>query len=292
MLKFFAWFIAILLFLITFSFVFIENIGSIFFSPKGIKQALDETNFYSQSKSIIKNNVLSLDDLNDQEIVEVSDILNRTIDEYDFQSETKKTIDDFFENLKTNTNTVLITYDLRAFKTIFLKNIKESDLPKDDIIKSIPDEWRVDLKKQLPGINVLSFYFRNHIYIFVAYFILWLLLFLFCILISKKYLNLFFITLLLCSLPLFGLYILFYLLRPSEVINFITAGLTGEVTREALSQGGSGLKTLVESLTIYVKNQLLSLLFWQSLIPMVVSIIGLVIIKFVKTDSRKIPLND
>jgi len=67
MLKFTAWFLAICLFFLSFGFVFAENLGSIFLNPKSVKHLLNQVNFYDQSKSIIKNNVLSTENLDSQE---------------------------------------------------------------------------------------------------------------------------------------------------------------------------------------------------------------------------------
>jgi len=293
MLKFTAWFLAICLFILSFGFVFAENLSSIFLSPKAVKNILNQVNFYDQSKSIIKNDVLSTEDLDSQEVIDLSNTLNSTVENYNFKDQAEMTIDNFFANLKNNPNSTNLSYDLRTFKSELSRNISNNaDLPKDEIMKSLPDEWQIDLKNFGPSLPTISFIYRNNLYILIGYFALWLILFLICIAISKQYLNLFFITLLLTALPVFGQYVLFLILKPSEVINFITAGISQGVLDETLSQGGSGLKSLIDSTMLFIRAEFLSHLFWESVIPIVVSIVGLIIIKIVKIDSKKIPLND
>jgi hypothetical protein len=293
MLKFIAWFLAIFLFMISFGFVFAENLSSIFLNPNGVKKVLNEINFYDQSKSIIKNNILSTKDLDSQEIIDLSSTLNSTIENYNFQEQADATIDSFFKDLKNNPNDISLSYDLKTFKAELSKNVSgDADSPKKDALKSLPDEWRVDLGHSGPVLPIVSFYYRYNPYIVIIYFFLWLILFLVCVSISKKYLNLFFIALLITTLPILGQYLLFLLLKPSEVINFITAGISRQIIDESLTQGGAGLKSLVDSTMLYIRKELLSLLFWESIIPLIVSILGLMIIKIAKIDSKKIPLND
>jgi len=293
MLKFTAWFLAICLFFLSFGFVFAENLGSIFLSPKAVKNFLNQVNFYDQSKSIIKNDVLSTEDLDSQEVIDLSDALNLTIENYDFQTQAETTIDSFFSELKNNPNNVYLSYDLRTFKSELINNIPVStDISSDEIKKSLPDEWRINLKNFSPLLPTISFFYRNNLYILISYFSLWLILFLVCAVISKKYLNLFFITLLVVALPILGQYLLFLLLKPNEVINFITVGLSQEVLSETLSQGGSGLKSLVDNTMSYIRTEFLTLLFWESLIPIIIAIAGIIAIKVTKIDNKKIPLND
>jgi len=293
MLKFTAWFLAICLFFLSFGFVFAENLGSIFLNPKSVKHLLNQVNFYDQSKSIIKNNVLSTEDLDSQEVIDLSNALNLTIENYDFQAQAETTIDNFFADLKNKSGSVYLFYDLRTFKSELMKNVPQSaDIPKDDIMRSLPDEWRIDLKNFSPLFPTISFFYRNNLYILISYFFLWLVLFLVCIAISKKYLNLFFFTLLFTALPILGQYVLFLLLKPDEVINFLTAGLSREFLGETLSQGGSGLELLVRSIMSYIRIEFLSLLLWESIIPIVIAIFGIITIKVIKIDNKKIPLND
>lgn len=293
MLKFTAWFLAICLFILSFGFVFAENLSSIFLSPKAVKNLLNQASFYDQSKSIIKNDLLSIEDLDSQEVIDLSNALNLTIENYDFQTQAEATLDSFFTDLKNNVNSAHLSYDLRTFKSELMNNISpNTDISKDDIAKSLPDEWRIDFKDFGPALPTISFFYRNNLYILIGYLSLWLVLFLACVAISKKYLNLFFVTLLLTTLPILVQYILFFLLKPDEVINFISGGLSQELLSETLSQGGSGLKSLVDSILSYIRTEFLSLLFWESLIPIIIAVVGIITIKATKMNDKKIPLND
>lgn len=159
MLKFTAWFLAICLFLLSFGFIFAENLGSIFLNPKAVKDLLNQVNFYDQSKSIIKNDVLSTEDLDSQEVIDLSNALNLAIENYDFQSQAETTIDNFFADLKNKSGSVYLFYDLRTFKSELMNNIpKSADIPKDDIMRSLPDEWRLDLKNLNPLFPTISFF--------------------------------------------------------------------------------------------------------------------------------------
>jgi len=292
MLKVIAWIIAIFLFLSTFVFVFAQNLRSILLTPEGIKRTLVDIDFYDQSKSIIKNDVLSVDNLADSEIIELSNVLNVVIDDYNFQQQAESTIEDFFLGLKNDPQNLAINYDLRPLKTNLYQSLSEElEASREEILASFPDQWRVELKDTNNNITYFSLIYRNNLLFLIFYFVLWLFLFLICLRIGKKYLKLFFVLTLTLSIFLFVQYILFYFIKPSEVIRIISGGTSQDITDQALLQGGSGVRSLVENTISYLRHRFMNLLIWESTIPIIVSILGLIIIKIKKIDNKRIPLN-
>lgn len=292
MLKVIAWIIAIFLFLGTFVFVFAQNLRSIMLTPEGIERTLVDIDFYDQGKSIIKNDVLSVDNLANSEIIELSNVLNVVIDDYNFQQQTEDTIEDFFLGLQNDPQNLTIHYDLRSFKANLSRNLSgELEASREEILASFPDQWRVELKDTNNTITYFSLIYRNNLLFLIFYFVLWLFLFLICLKIGKKYLKLFFVLTLTLSIFLFVQYILFYFIKPSEVIRIISAGTSQDITDQALLQGGSGVRSLVENTIFYLKHRFMALLIWESTIPIIVSILGLIIIKIKKIDNKRIPLN-
>lgn len=294
MAKIIAWFAAILLIVLTAGFVFWANLENTLLNPRGLKSALIEVGFYSQSKSIIKSSILSIEGLRDSEIVKLSGSLTPIIDQHDFQKPLEATIENIFSQLDGGAKNITLSYDLRSLKSELMSRIPEvSGVSLDsEISAAFPDQWKVDLSTQGRGLSLLSSSYQYRYLIFSLYFFLWLLLLLSSLLVGKKYLSLFFTTMLITSLIVLGQYLLFYFAKPSGIIAVVSNGLSRDIIDQATTQGGPGVQILIENIITYLRQHFMSLLFWESLPPMIVAIAGLIIVGISKGDKRRIPLND
>lgn len=291
--KVFTWIIAIFLVIVSFTFVFSQNLRSILLTPSGLKRTLIDIDFYRQSKSIIKNNVLSNTDLSDSEVVQLSDSLNTVVDNYDFQSQLETTLDEFFKQFKNNPENIVLYYDLSSLKNELAKNLSgQLEVSEEEILSSFPDQWKIDLTNATAGLNYISFIYRNNILIISVYVLLWLIFLILCLRSGRGYLSLFFMTLLIISISIFVQYLLFYFLHPADVLGMVSAGSSDDIANKALSQGQSGLQSLIENLINYLRQRFMSLLLWESIPGISVAIIGLIALRIIKIDNKKIPLND
>jgi len=282
--KFLAWFLGVLLVIITPVMVFFYNFKHVVFSPEATKNMLIQIDFYNQAKSVIKSAMLEAGD-NSAEMQFMTQVTRMTMDNYNFQPKIEAVIDDFYAGLVKNNGDFLITINLADIKQLMMQNALalDKDLPSDFSELLIPDQWQVNLSKSSQPwiISTLAFFYNNFAVILIVYGILVLLFLLFSILPGIRYLKLFFAVFLISGVLIFLQRALWWLVNPRAIFSSIT------------DQGNTGLQILMENLTVYLRTKTVILLTWESAVMVMVSIIGLIIFSFLgQNKTKNIPLYD
>lgn len=276
--KFFAWFFGILFLLVTPAFIMFFNFHYLFFSPESTKKALVETDFYGQTKSVIKKATFS--DASSAEEQAVTKATIETLSEYNFQPQVEAVIDSFYSGLKSKEKSFEITIDLTDLKSQLLGAAKADNqqVTSNDI--EIPDQWRVDLAKYSGPLAFVKFFYQNYWAIIISYIALTALFLLFCILCGVRYLKLFFALVLIAGVLVLSQVIFWSLFNPNNFFSAIT------------EQGQSGLQIFVASIYQHYKKIVVPLLLWESLLAIIGSIIGLIIIGLIgKNGTGNVPLS-
>jgi len=278
--KFLAWFFAIIVFFTSLTVVTVYNFHQTFFTPESTKKALNETGFYSQMKSVLKKSLFEGDNANSAQTVEISKVLGPAFDQFNFQPKIETLVDDFYAGLKSG-NGFMITIDLREYKTFFVNQLQSQSKTEVDLNElTIPDKWNIDLALYSRELKVIGFFYRYYNFIIIGYFVLVALFLFFCLLVSYKYLKLFFTIFLIIGALTFVQYILFAVLDPKTILLAIT------------KQGGSGVDTAVANFINYFRIENRNLLLWESIIPVITSVIGIIIVSVIPSKSSNIPLNN
>lgn len=278
--KFLAWFFAFLVFFYGFFAILTFNLHQTFLTPEKTKQMLVTVDFYGQMKSVLKKDLFETGGADTAEINIASKAITASLAEYDFQPKIENLIADFYKALDSGSPT--LTIDLADFKNVFLKNISASTDPQSakEINTAIPDRWQIDMSKYSAGLTIVAFSYHNYNLILIIYAVLVFLFLLFCLLVSTKYLKLFFWVFIIVGLLILIQRLLWTLVNP------------GTLFQGLISQGRSGLGVLVENFVDFFKRQSSKLLFWESVYIIVPSVVGLIIISLIPTRVGSVPLND
>jgi len=279
--KFLSWFLAIIIILAGIVIITVCNFKLIIFSPQATKNALNKIDFYSQIKSVIKKDLFESTDNKNSEIIGISRVINKSFEEYNFQPPVEVLIDNFYFQLDEQRD-FTITLDLFDFKRVFISNaeeeIGESDI--DSLEIPIPDKWQVDLNQYKEIFQVIAFFYHNLNIILVIYGILFILFLLACLKVGIRYLKLFFSTILIIGILLFAQRFLISYFDPQSFLSSVT------------EQGRTGLQLVVENFISYIREKELQYLFWESIIAIVVSVIGIIIVSVSGKKISNIPLDD
>jgi len=279
--KFFAWFLAVIIFFSVLLMVNVYNFHQTFFNPAATKKALSETDFYPQMKSVLKKSLFESEEGNSPQVAELSRTLGTTFDEYNFQPKVENIIDDFYLGLKDK-NGFSLSIDLREYKTIIQQKVADqTDIDSSELTDvPVPDEWKVDVSKYAEFLSVVGFVYRNFAIICIAYLALIVFFALFCILINYKYLRLFFVVSLVTGILILIEYFVFKVASPKYLLSAIT------------DQGNSGVEVATANFLEYFRANNLNFLFWESISTILASIIGLIIISVIPSKTSNIPLVD
>jgi len=282
--KFFAWFLGIVLVLITPVVAIFYNFKQVVFSPESSKKMLIETDFYNQAKSVIKKTMFESSS-NSPELQAITKITNKTLDEYNFQPKVEKVIDDFYAGLDNNNGNLIFSIDLTDIKQLIMQNAlaEVQNQPVDFSELSIPDKWQVDFSKSehASTIKVMAYLYHNFNLIMIIYGVLVSLFLLFCILSGVRYLRLFFAVFLIAGILIFAQRAIWWLINPHTIFTSI------------LEQGKTGLQLVVENLIVYFKQKITIFLTWESGICISISAVGLIISSFIGLSKvGNIPLDD
>jgi len=278
--KFLAWFFAFLVFFYSFFAILSYNLHQTFLTPEKTKQMLITVDFYGQMKSVLKKDLFEAGGANTAEVNAASKAVVSSLEQYDFQPKIEGLITDFYKALDSGSST--LTVDLVDFKSVFLKNISASTDAQSakEINTAIPDRWQIDMSKYSAGLAIVAFSYHNYNLILIIYGVLVFLFLLFCLLVSVKYLKLFFWVLIIVGLLILIQRLLWQLVNPTTMFQSL------------ISQGRSGLGVLVENFVDFFKRENSKLLFWESIYIIAPAVIGLIIVSVIPTKVGSIPLSD
>lgn len=277
--KFLAWFFGIIFLLITPAFVVFFNLHYLFFSPEATKKALVASDFYGQTKSVIKKATFS--DATSAEEQAITKATLETLSEYNFQPQVEAVIDSFYSGLKSKEKSFEIMIDLTDLKSQLLgaAKVNNQQVTSSDI--EIPDQWRVDLAKYSGLLAFVKFFYQHYWAIIISYIALASLFLLFCILCGVRYLKLFFALVLIAGALVLSQIIFWSLFNPNNFLSTIT------------EQGQSGLQIFVASIYQYYKKIVVPLLLWESLPAIIGGIAGLIVVSVVgKNKINSVPLGE
>jgi len=282
--RFLAWFLAILLVLITPVLAFFCNFKLAAFSPESTKKMFLEIDFYDQAKSVVKTAMLEAGD-DSVEMQLMAKITHKTLDQYDFRPKIEKVIDDFYAGLKNSNTDFKITIGLSDVKQLMMQNAlaESKSLPADFSESLIPDQWQVDLLKSDRAwlIKITAFFYNNFALILISYGVLVLLSLLFCILSGVRYLKLFFTAFLISGILIFFQRAIWWLINPQTIFLSIT------------NQGNTGLQLIMRNLLVYFREETVLLLTWESALIIGISLVGIIIFSFLgQSKVGKIPFDD
>lgn len=282
--KFLAWFLAILLVLITPVLIFFSNFKLAAFSPESTKKMFLEVDFYNQAKSVAKTSILEAGD-DSAEMQLMAKITHKTLDQYDFRPKVEKIIDDFYAGLKNSNADFKIIIGLSDIKQLMMQNAlaESKSLPADFSESLIPDQWQVDLLKsdQAWLIKITAFFYNNFTLILISYGVLLLLFLFFCILSGVRYLKLFFSTFLISGFLIFSQRAVWWFINPQTIFLSIT------------DQGNTGLQLIMRNLIVYFREKTIRLLIWESALMIGISLVGIIIFSFLGQNKvGKIPFDD
>lgn len=278
--KFLAWFFAFLVFFYSFFAILTFNLHQTFLTPEKTKQMLITVDFYGQMKSVLKKDLFEAEGANTADVNVASKAVVTSLEQYDFQPKIEGLITDFYKALDTGSPT--LTVDLVDFKSVFLKNISAATDPQSakEINTAIPDRWQIDMSKYSMGLSVVAFTYHNYNLILIIYGVLVFLFLLFCLLVSTKYLKLFFWVFIVVGLLILIQRLLWQLVNPTTMFQSL------------ISQGRSGLGVLVENFVDFFKRENSKLLMWESIYIIAPAVIGLIIVSVIPTKVGSIPLSD
>jgi len=250
-----------------------------FLTPEKTKEVLIKVNFYSQIKSVLKKDLFETG-VDARQVSDSSKAIAASFDQFDFQPSIEKLISDFYRGLKSRKDFVL-KIDLTDFKNVYVSNLLSGNKKTvEEISASIPSSWQVDMSPYSKYLSTVALMYNNFNLILIVYTIMTLLFLIFCLLVSFKYLKLFFSVFLIVGIFLLVELVLW------KVVNF--SSLLSDLT----SQGRSGLETLVENFINYFRQSNINLLFWEAIYLIVPSIIGLIVVSLIPTKVKNIPLHE
>jgi len=277
--KFLAFFFAVIVLFSSFFVALNYNLHQMFLTPEKTKEVLIKVNFYSQIKSVLKKDLFETG-VDARQVSDSSKAIAASFDQFDFQPSIEKLISDFYRGLKSRKDFVL-KIDLTDFKNVYVSNLLSGNKKTvEEISASIPSSWQVDMSPYSKYLSTVALMYNNFNLILIVYTIMTLLFLIFCLLVSFKYLKLFFSIFLIV-----GIFLLVELVF-WKVVNF--SSLLSDLT----SQGRSGLETLVENFINYFRQSNINLLFWEAIYLIVPSIIGLIVVSLIPTKVKNIPLHE
>ena len=277
--KFLAFFFAVIVLFSSFFVALNYNLHQMFLTPEKTKEVLIKVNFYSQIKSVLKKDLFETG-VDARQVSDSSKAIAASFDQFDFQPSIEKLISDFYRGLKSRKDFVL-KIDLTDFKNVYVSNLLSGNKKTvEEISVSIPSSWQVDMSPYSKYLSTVALMYNNFNLILIVYTIMTLLFLIFCLLVSFKYLKLFFSIFLIVGIFLLVELVLW------KVVNF--SSLLSDLT----SQGRSGLETLVENFINYFRQSNINLLFWEAIYLIVPSIIGLIVVSLIPTKVKNIPLHE
>jgi len=277
--KFLAFFFAVIVLFSSFFVALNYNLHQMFLTPEKTKEVLIKVNFYSQIKSVLKKDLFETG-VDARQVSDSSKAIAASFDQFDFQPSIEKLISDFYRGLKSRKDFVL-KIDLTDFKNVYVSNLLSGNKKTvEEISASIPSSWQVDMSPYSKYLSTVALMYNNFNLILIVYTIMTLLFLIFCLLVSFKYLKLFFSIFLIVGIFLLVELVLW------KVVNFLS--LLSDLT----SQGRSGLETLVENFINYFRQSNINLLFWEAIYLIVPSIIGLIVVSLIPTKVKNIPLHE
>ncbi len=277
--KFLAFFFAVIVLFSSFFVALNYNLHQMFLTPEKTKEVLIKVNFYSQIKSVLKKDLFETG-VDARQVSDSSKAIAASFDQFDFQPSIEKLISDFYRGLKSRKDFVL-KIDLTDFKNVYVSNLLSGNKKTvEEISASIPSSWQVDMSPYSKYLSTVALMYNNFNLILIVYTIMTLLFLIFCLLVSFKYLKLFFSVFLIVGIFLLVELVLW------KVVNF--SSLLSDLT----SQGRSGLETLVENFINYFRQSNINLLFWEAIYLIVPSIIGLIVVSLIPTKVKNIPLHE
>ncbi|PIU24310.1 hypothetical protein COT12_01705 [Candidatus Berkelbacteria bacterium CG08_land_8_20_14_0_20_39_8] len=277
--KFLAFFFAVIVLFSSFFVALNYNLHQMFLTPEKTKEVLIKVNFYSQIKSVLKKDLFETG-VDARQVSDSSKAIAASFDQFDFQPSIEKLISDFYRGLKSRKDFVL-KIDLTDFKNVYVSNLLSGNKKTvEEISVSIPSSWQVDMSPYSKYLSTVALMYNNFNLILIVYTIMTLLFLIFCLLVSFKYLKLFFSVFLIVGIFLLVELVLW------KVVNF--SSLLSDLT----SQGRSGLETLVENFINYFRQSNINLLFWEAIYLIVPSIIGLIVVSLIPTKVKNIPLHE
>ena len=277
--KFLAFFFAVIVLFSSFFIALNYNLHQMFLTPEKTKEVLIKVNFYSQIKSVLKKDLFETG-VDARQVSDSSKAIAASFDQFDFQPSIEKLISDFYRGLKSRKDFVL-KIDLTDFKNVYVSNLLSGNKKTvEEISASIPSSWQVDMSPYSKYLSTVALMYNNFNLILIVYTIMTLLFLIFCLLVSFKYLKLFFSVFLIVGIFLLVELVLW------KVVNF--SSLLSDLT----SQGRSGLETLVENFINYFRQSNINLLFWEAIYLIVPSIIGLIVVSLIPTKVKNIPLHE
>lgn len=276
--KFLAWFFAVIVFFSSFYVIAAINARQLFLTPEKTHLMLEKTNFVSQAESVIKKDLFEAE--NSELAASASKNISAVFDTINFQSKVDDMVDDFYRSLSNGRNFQL-SIDLKDFKSTLIDQVSGSSdtgLDTSEISTAIPDVWNIEAGKFSGPIRGLAFMYNRYTLILIIYAIIVALFFVFCLLISHKYLKLFFWTFIIIGVLIILQKFAWYFVNPDTLFASI------------ISQGRSGMGVLVSSFIRYFKNESERLLLWESIFTVGPAVIGLIIVSLIPEKINNVPL--
>ena len=275
--KFLAWLLAFMIFFSSFFIVSMINSRQLFLTPEKTHQLLEKTDFANQVKAVLKKDLFEAQ--NSEEAMSASKNISLVFDQINFQAKVDDLVSDFYSSLAVG-DKFMLSIDLVDFKSALIDQVgaENSEFDTSEVSNSIPDVWKVDAGKFDWSAKVLSFIYKNYIVILLAYGMLIALFFVICLLVSHKYLKLFFWTLIIIGLLVALQRFAWIFVNPDTLFESI------------ISQGRSGMGVLVSSFVKYFKTESQRLLLWESIFIVTPSVIGLIIVSLIPEKVGTVPL--
>ncbi|MFA5158699.1 MAG: hypothetical protein WC451_05965 [Patescibacteria group bacterium] len=276
--KFLAWFFAVIVFFSSFYVVATINARQLFLTPEKTHFMLDKTNFINQAQSVIKKDLFEAE--NSELAASASKNISAAFDMINFQSKIDDLVNDFYQSLKNGKNFQL-SIDLKDFKSALIDQVagsSDSELDTSEIASTIPDIWNVEAGKFSGIVKGLAFMYNRYTLILITYAVIVAIFFVFCLLISHKYLKLFFWTFITIGLLIILQRFAWYFINPDTLFASI------------ISQGRSGMGVLISSFVRYFKSESERLLLWESIFTVAPAIIGLIVVSVIPEKVNNVPL--
>ncbi|MCX6812774.1 MAG: hypothetical protein NTW79_04155 [Candidatus Berkelbacteria bacterium] len=281
--KFLSWFLGIILLLSSVSIFGFFNFHQLFFSPTSFKTALVKIDFYNQAESVIKKDVFESTGSTSSTQIALSKAISQVLDSYNFQPKIEKLIDDFFTSISIGGHNQVLSVDLVPIKNQLAQTFAAQTNSSADISSelTIPDSWQINLSSYSSSLSIASFFYRNSLWIYLGFILLYIMFFFTCFSVGAKYLKVFFSFSLVIGILLFFQFLFLQFVNLGAIFSSIT------------EQGRSGLTLIVGNLLDYIRSAGSHLVLWESLPIILVSIVGSIIVGITtKEKVGKIPLNE